>query len=102
MPIRGKTPELRAKRRLRGLVLLGVSVLLFFSTFILVVPAEQSSTPQAPPPAAESPLTQIIVALIGAIPATITAVAGLILVLRNQPSQQPPTPPGPDGDPPPS
>jgi hypothetical protein len=120
---RGAARPAVARRRL-GERLLGASAAIFVSTLISLlvlaapgpgpdaVPAGGPPSPPSspPPPEPEAPApgtgdggagaaTLVLVALIGAVPSTVTAVTGLVLVLRTtRPGPRPADSPG-DPDP---
>ncbi|WP_261576151.1 hypothetical protein [Frankia gtarii] len=63
---------------------------------VVVVPAPASHTSDT---SAGNGMVPIVIAALAALPGTLTALAGLVLVLRNRPPVIPPAPPLPEGPP---
>jgi hypothetical protein len=103
------TAEQAAKRhRRRGFLLLTVGALILLAGVLIALSVEvdvRGQNPGAsPPPPGGFDWSGIIAALIGAVPGTITAVTGLIIVMRSRTELPAPTPvpSQPQAPPPPS
>jgi len=92
-----RTAEQTAKRhRRRGFVLLTLGALILLTGVIvalLVYTALANTSNSAVGPSSGFDWSGIIAALIGAVPGTITAVTGLIIVMRSRTVQAAPSPP---------
>ena len=96
MRISGTTEAHRARFRARGIWLLVISVVvpaLILAVLWLNWSTQGDSAASDGDNDGTSDVAVIIVALIGAVPSTITAVTGLVLVLRNRPAPPPAEPP---------
>jgi len=92
-----RTAEQAAKRhRRRGFVILTLGALILLTGVIvalLVYTALANTSNSAVGPSSGFDWSGIIAALIGAVPGTITAVTGLIIVMRSRTVQAAPSPP---------